>query len=370
MPLPKHLSGPQTLKLREILKKMFKLDELDDFLTAEFDIAYDDFATGARNQIYRDVVEYFNRRSTIPTLLNKLRVARQDDDDLLLLMQEIGGLALRPVDAPNVTAIERTIREANSMLDPRAWIKRLATIETQICRVEVPVDRDWVFGTGFLVAPDVVITNYHVVEDVVDGLVVPTSIGLRFDYAILEDGVTPNPGTIYRLAADWLIDYSKYSSLDMQDNPADDPESNELDYALLRVAGAPGSSAAGGGVSKTANPQPRGWIAIPSKTHDFQKESALYIMQHPEGKELKLALDTHAIIGVNGNGTRVRYKTNTEGGSSGSPCFDANWNLVALHHAGDPNFSELHKPQYNQGIPFTKIVDLLKQRGKDSALDG
>jgi V8-like Glu-specific endopeptidase len=70
------------------------------------------------------------------------------------------------------------------------------------------------------------------------------------------------------------------------------------------------------------------------------------------------------VIGLKGT-TRVRYRTNTEGGSSGSPCFDADWNLIALHHLGDPNFST---PTYNQGIPFTAIVDLLEKREKKHLL--
>jgi len=87
-------------------------------------------------------------------------------------------------------------------------------------------------------------------------------------------------------------------------------------------------------------------------------------LQHPRGGELKLALDTDAIIGVNANGTRLRYRTNTEAGSSGSPCFDANWRLAALHHAGDPNFSLFHRPEYNVGIPFHRAVNLLRLRNK------
>ena len=62
---------------------------------------------------------------------------------------------------------------------------------------------------------------------------------------------------------------------------------------------------------------------------------------------MKLAIDTQSVIGVNANGTRVRYKTNTEGGSSGSPVFDMLWNLSALHHYGDPSYSS---PTYNQGV--------------------
>jgi V8-like Glu-specific endopeptidase len=64
----------------------------------------------------------------------------------------------------------------------------------------------------------------------------------------------------------------------------------------------------------------------------------------------------------------VTYKTNTEAGSSGSPCFNANWDLVALHHSGDPNFDPGHKPTYNEGIPFSAIANLLHERGHTDKL--
>jgi V8-like Glu-specific endopeptidase len=74
------------------------------------------------------------------------------------------------------------------------------------------------------------------------------------------------------------------------------------------------------------------------------------------------------VIGANGNGTRMQYRVNTEGGSSGAPCFNTEWQLVALHHSGDPNFEVDHKPTYNEGIPVGAILKLLAERGKQSQL--
>jgi hypothetical protein len=91
------------------------------------------------------------------------------------------------------------------------------------------------------------------------------------------------------------------------------------------------------------------------------------ILQHPQRGPIKLAIDTEAVLQLYENGTRVRYSTNTDPGSSGSPCFDMNWKLIALHHYGDP----LHdKAQYNQGIPIKMIRDRLKRSGKEGALGG
>ena len=93
-------------------------------------------------------------------------------------------------------------------------------------------------------------------------------------------------------------------------------------------------------------------------------DAPVFIVQHPEEWPLKLAMDTKSVLGTNGNSTRVRYRTNTEKGSSGSPVFDANWNIAALHHSGDRAIV----PVYNQGIPFEAILTLLGQRGKKNLI--
>ena len=38
--------------------------------------------------------------------------------------------------------------------------------ERQICRIVIQ-ERD--YGTGFLLGPNVIMTNYHILEDVIDG---------------------------------------------------------------------------------------------------------------------------------------------------------------------------------------------------------
>ena len=97
----------------------------------------------------------------------------------------------------------------------------------------------------------------------------------------------------------------------------------------------------------------RGWLPIPTAAPVFVAKMPLMIAQHPDGTPLKLAVDTESVIAVNAVGNRVRYATNTEAGSSGSPVFDFDWNLVALHHLGDPAYD--HPPTYNQGVPIDRI---------------
>jgi hypothetical protein len=59
----------------------------------------------------------------------------------------------------------------------------------------------------------------------------------------------------------------------------------------------------------------------------------------------------------------VRHRTNTEKGSSGSPCFDLKWNLLALHQCGNPADNPGGLARWNQAIPFDTVVALIRRRG-------
>jgi hypothetical protein len=52
------------------------------------------------------------------------------------------------------------------------------------------------------------------------------------------------------------------------------------------------------------------------------------------------------------NGNRVRYDTNTEHGSSGSPVFNRAFRIVALHNSGG---KVTGTDAFNQGVPISCI---------------
>lgn len=153
--------------------------------------------------------------------------------------------------------------------------------------------------------------------------------------------------------SNWIVDYSPFSRFD----PGDEgglPKPTELDYALLRVAESVGDAPDADGKNK------RGWILVSTLPPLPEPSDIIFIVQHPKGNPLKLAAG--AVLRRNANDSRVRYDANTERGSSGSPCFDVKLNLIALHHAGDPDAGPLAK--YNQGIPIATILKYLITRDK------
>ncbi len=48
---------------------------------------------------------------------------------------------------------------------------------------------------------------------------------------------------------------------------------------------------------------------------------------------MKLAIAPNGVTDVLAGEGLVQYVTTAAGGSSGSPCFDDDWQLAALHHA-------------------------------------
>jgi V8-like Glu-specific endopeptidase len=362
------LDGPQMEELKNLLGAALLPQRFNEFLlyrlnrnTWNYAGPNDDYPT-----VLLRVIQDANATLWWRDLVWEARKAVPGDPGLLAFEEQFSGAPTTlAVDGDQVRPVrgqqlELKIKDAQSTFDIGTWRRRLGEIEGRVCRIEFPerVAR----GTGFLVGPSVVLTNCHVVEKLKNGSVAPAAAVLRFDYKVADDSVTVQAGTIFRLAANWLADSSRYSQHDLQVNPSADPEPDELDYALLNVDGEPGNSPVGGPTSDP-NPAMRRWIEMPAVDHDFAAQRSLYIVQHPDGHPMQVALDTEAVIGLNGNKTRVKYTTTTQPGSSGSPCFGPDWQWVALHHSGDPKYWQGQRPEYNQGIPVPAIRQLLTARG-------
>jgi hypothetical protein len=275
---------------------------------------------------------------------------------------QAAGITKTPEALPgNEQGLQRNVKPFLPMIDVAVWRERLFRLEGRVCRVEVDGGAR---GTGFLVGPETVITNYHVLNDVIDDRSLAPKVKFRFDYKKQAAGVVSDGTLIGLNSADWLVDSTRFSDAEGRNEPdAEVPTPDQLDFALVRLERPLGSEplgSAGGG-------DRRGWIALPKAPPMIRTDPPMpiLILQHPNEQPLKLAVDTEGVFSVSANGTRLRYKTNTEPGSSGSPCFDMDWKLIALHHYGDP----LHNhAQFNQGIPAIMIRERLRREKKDSAL--
>ena len=181
-------------------------------------------------------------------LINAARESRPGNPNVIAFAQQFHLVSTNK----RKPELELIIRESNGFLDVAAWRSALGEAEMRVCRIEVLRNSGASsFGTGFLVGPSLVMTNYHVIKPVLDEDAKAKDVVLRFDFKRLEDGVTLNSGTVYRLdtpeeEAGWLAACSPYSQVDLgEGQPGELPQPDELDLALLKVDGKPGNDRVG-----------------------------------------------------------------------------------------------------------------------------
>ncbi|MFN5557818.1 MAG: DNA/RNA non-specific endonuclease [Chryseotalea sp.] len=170
----------------------------------------------------------------------------------------------------------------------------------------VPNTQPLGFGTGFLVAPNILITNHHVfpTKDYADGCVANFLHEKDSDNRILN-------GLTFKLRPDIFF----YSFED-------------LDYALVYVQEE----------SITDNKELKefGFLPLIATRGKIIEGSPINIIQHPLGGHKKYAYEQNVITNINDEVGIIEYTTDTQVASSGSPCLNDAWEVAALHYTGVP----------------------------------
>ncbi|MCB0047693.1 MAG: trypsin-like peptidase domain-containing protein [Caldilineaceae bacterium] len=336
------LTGQQRKELTELLQDAFSLSGLDRMLVQQLNLrSREEWALGNDLQtIVYLVIDKAEQRSLTAELLAGARAERPSHVGLFQFAQQFDA-------APSSVKAERVVRTHLGFLDPEVWMPAFMARLGQVCRVEVR--NGGARGTGFLIGPDLVLTNYHVVADLIRGELAPSFVEMRFD---LPAGMA---GVLCPLAAEnWLAAASGGESDAFAHATPD-----HLDFALLRLERMVGDE-----IIDASEGTRRGWIPLPPDKPPMQPGEPLLMLGYPAGGTLKLSLDTSALMEMNPQGARIRYRTNSEPGSSGSPCFSLDWRLLALHQAGDP----ATPPRFNQGIPISAIRAYLHSLLQDNNL--
>ncbi|MEY2883094.1 MAG: hypothetical protein RL490_818 [Pseudomonadota bacterium] len=173
-------------------------------------------------------------------------------------------------------------------------------------------------GTGFLVAEGVMLTNHHVLPSAD----IAAACAIEMDYEQNRFG-SPRQPTLFALEPDRLY-----------------LAAEALDYALVAVAplGSRNRSIAG-----------YGWLPLNARLGKIAitPDDFLNIIQHPLGREKEIVLRENRVLdlktgtdsGGDAIGSFIHYQGDTEKGSSGSPVFNDQWEVIALHHSGVPRRS-------------------------------
>ena len=344
------------LEIEELLKSVFlTANDVVAFLATTYPPIAGSVGTGSRDLAVSDTWQRANAHGALDRVLVALATRFPDRPDARTL-------ALRLSAMPGWTAplaghglepgtLEKLTSRGNPFVDVAAFGRVFVEAERCVCQVRCG---EASVGTGFLVAPGLVLTCHHVVAAHLRGEVIADEVEVRFDYRFGIDGSDPQPGSWIGIDSDWTIPNAPHSAADisLQGDPAD----GELDYALLRLAQEPGTKVPPGHGS------PRGWIDVSQDRSLPAPEAPILIAQHPAKEDnsgqlpLVLAFATPGFEKPNANGTRIAYRPSTRPGSSGSPVFGPKGTVIALHHNRgqiDPTAPDLHLN--NRGIPLAKI---------------
>jgi hypothetical protein len=195
-------------------------------------------------------------------------------------------------------------------------------------------------GTGWLIAPDLLMTNHHVVNARNDGendapledlKLQARSTTVLFDFDGKTGAGTPLAGSPELLSFDVA-----------------------LDYAVLRLP---------------ARADGRTPLNLSDEKVEVTKDSykSVNIIQHPLGGPKMVALRNNLVY--DSNYPKLRYFTDTEHGSSGSPVFDDAWRVVALHRSAafveNVQFQGRLTGWVNEGTQMAAILEDLKARQPD-----
>jgi len=152
------------------------------------------------------------------------------------------------------------------------------------------------FGTGFLIAPGILITNHHVLPNAAAA----AEAAANFGHERSERGVAQ--GTVVSFVPD-------------SDRFITDAELDFTIVALERDAGL-------------------GHLPLLGVAGKILLGQPVNIIQHPNGGPKKYAVQENRLIDVLTQ--HLHYSTDTLPGASGSAAFNEQWEVVALHHSGVP----------------------------------
>jgi len=226
-------------------------------------------------------------------------------------------------------AIERIINKSD--LFPIAHLQAGLDVSKAVCRISIRGRSGQLegYGTGFLVGPNLLLTNNHVLETAEAAMYAVA----EFNY---EDDVHFMPRDIisFRLDPELLFITDE-----------------ALDFTLVAVE------------SHNMNTVPLatfGYLPLLPKPGKILEGEYVTIIQHPKGGPKAITIRENEVKFISSD--FVHYVSDTEPGSSGSPVFNDQWMVVALHHAGIPDPNDSNQWIANEGIRISSIIQHLSEK--------
>lgn len=238
------------------------------------------------------------------------------------------GALYAPPDSPaqrGEVAVDPMATDVDPARQPPAFLLACR----RVCRIRtVNAAGAPVTGTGFLIGPSVVLTNWHVVRDLLALAELKPSL-LTFYFDSLVSGQAVGVPYLPR-AKDWLLETSAMG-------PERPPEvtdasgwwddslqrerflsalGDHLDFAVIALEAAPGDQ--------------RGWYNL---AETGEASGTCQVFHHPGGRPMSVSAGSVRYASLLHN-TRIFHSATTAGGSSGGLMLDARGVPIGLHSAG------------------------------------
>src|SRR5690349_4954153 len=206
-------------------------------------------------------------------------------------------------DGQTATALEREALLGTNDLVEWNFLDRCMCVSRPVGRVVVPRPNGTLRATGFLIAPGVLLTNHHVLNDPSWAASATVEFGYRYNIA----------GEIGQVE---IFDLAPNSFF-----VADEA----LDFAAVAVS--PRSR-------NGARIEDFSFLRLHAETGKLTQGDFVTILQHPDGEPMQIALRENKVTEVDPDKPVIWYYADTAHGSSGSPVLNDSFQLVALHSAG------------------------------------
>ena len=321
-----------------IIKKMIEYNKLDEalrILDEKFSPVSKDIATSVllnkaqlnslNNKITNGLITDENASVAAAKIkINLLNIINETSKEIKF-QQLLGTLKSGIYKTTSDENLEKILGSVNNLVKIN-WLQKGIQAAKSVCQV---LRADGQKGTGFVLKNGYLMTNFHVLpskEKIESAKVI-------FDY---EEDLLGN----LRKTSEFFLEADDYTC-----SPV-----SEFDYVYIKIK------------DNAANPLSQWGFLVLDTYSEPQIDNPVTIIQHPLGQTKQIALTANKIIGV--NGPKLLYMTDTERGSSGSPVFNNDWKVIALHHAGktqedgglvvDPVTGE--KRGANEGILIKNVV--------------
>lgn len=321
----KTLTRPELEQIRDALLSGYPswgdLDQLAAF-ALDIDLEVEVGKGGGLRTVAFELLKFTQAHGWTEALLRQA-VARRPGNPMLADQRRLWCLAPEPFAGRNAGYQARVLQHSG-LVSVGRWSQRQVESERPVCQI---LRGKEAVGTGFLVGPDLVMTNWHVFQAAPGSgnLGASQDYHACFDYRGDGANAVADEGVSVGFAANAVRDAS---------------HREELDYVIVGLRERVGEAPMPDG-------RQRSWLRL--GTREFEAHEATVVLQHPAGRTMEVSMG--AVTGWHREGAVFEHTAETENGSSGSPCFGADWTLLGLHHRVDPQTG-----QRNRGIATSAIL--------------